>query len=160
MQYRYIGCRTCDHKSSIPNDWAWVTDWRVYKLDGDVVFPMLVSDMWCDDCEALTISESWPDDVQIDMNLRRYTKDIDSFRRGENPIFVNANLVAVYLACVHVAAKCVERVPYARLLPTMLTWAAGGGATVSAAQAACMELDVLTTLEWRLAPNFVRKEDD
>ena len=33
-------------------------------------------------------------------------------------------------------------------------------ALVSAAQAACMELDVLTTLEWRLAPNFVRKEDD
>lgn len=96
MQYRYIGCRTCDHKSSIPNDWAWVTDWRVYKLDGDVVFPMSVSTMWCDDCEALTISEKWPDEVQINMELRKYAKSIDRFRRGETAIFMNANLVTVY----------------------------------------------------------------
>ena len=69
-----------------------------------------------------------------------------------------SRLVSVYLACVHVAAKCVERVPYARLLPTMLTWAAGG-ATVSPAVAACVELDVLQALEWRLGPFFAAKEN-
>ena len=62
-------------------------------------------------------------------------------------------LAGLYLACVHVAAKNVERVPYARLLPAMLAWARGG-APVPAAEAAVLELDVLTALEWRLGPFF------
>ena len=65
-----------------------------------------------------------------------------------------AALDALWLACVLVAAKNVERVPFSRLLPTMLGWLRGASSPAPAAAAAALELDVLVALEWRLGPFF------
>ena len=64
-----------------------------------------------------------------------------------------ARLAAVFLACVHVAAKNVDAVPYRRLLGTMLANLYGLDG-VPAAAAAALELDVLVGLGWRLGPYF------
>jgi hypothetical protein len=64
-----------------------------------------------------------------------------------------ARLAAVYLACVHVAAKNVDTVPYRCLLATMLANLCGVEG-VSPAAAAALELDVLVGLGWRLGPFF------
>jgi hypothetical protein len=61
-------------------------------------------------------------------------------------------LSAVHLACIYVAAKNVEFVPYKRLLQTMLSHV--HGCEVSAEAAAGLELEVLQGLDWRLGPFY------
>ena len=61
-------------------------------------------------------------------------------------------LTAVHLACIYVAAKNVEYVPYKRLLQTMLSHV--HGCEVSAEAAAALEVEVLQGLDWRLGPFF------
>ena len=69
------------------------------------------------------------------------------------PSTSRTRLSAVYLACVHVAAKNIDTVPYRRLLATMLANLYGVPAIPPAA-AASLELDVLVGLGWRLGPYF------
>ncbi|CAK0782514.1 hypothetical protein CVIRNUC_005732 [Coccomyxa viridis] len=61
-------------------------------------------------------------------------------------------LTAVHLACIYIAAKNVEFVPYKRLLSTMLSHIYNGEPPQDAAPQ--LELEVLHALEWRLGPFF------
>lgn len=61
-------------------------------------------------------------------------------------------VLQVHLACIYVAAKNVEYVPYKRLLQTMLSHV--HGCEVSPEAAAALELEVLQGLDWRLGPFF------
>ena len=61
-------------------------------------------------------------------------------------------LTAVHLACIYIAAKNVEFVPYKRLLSTMLSHIYNGEPPADAAPQ--LELEVLHALEWRLGPFF------
>lgn len=65
-------------------------------------------------------------------------------------------LTAVHLACIYVAAKNVEFVPYKKLLSTMLSHV--HHREVPANAAAELELEVLEALNWRLGP-FYRPAD-
>lgn len=61
-------------------------------------------------------------------------------------------LTAVHLACIYIAAKNVEFVPYKRLLSTMLSHIYNGEPPQDAAPQ--LELEVLHALDWRLGPFF------
>lgn len=64
-------------------------------------------------------------------------------------------LLAVHLACIYIAAKNVEVVPYKHLLKTMLERL--HGVPISAKQAERLELEVLMALDWRLGPYFLHR---
>ena len=66
------------------------------------------------------------------------------------------HLLAVLMACVLLAAKNNERVPYRRLLPTLLQ--ALAARELPPASSAALELDVLVALEWRLGPFYSAEE--
>ncbi|BDA45319.1 hypothetical protein COCOBI_07-1060 [Coccomyxa sp. Obi] len=61
-------------------------------------------------------------------------------------------LTAIHLACIYIAAKNVEFVPYKKLLSTMLSHV--HNREVPANAAAELELEVLQALQWRLGPFF------
>ncbi len=61
-------------------------------------------------------------------------------------------LTAIHLACIYIAAKNVEFVPYKKLLSTMLSHV--HNREVAATAAADLELEVLQALQWRLGPFF------
>ena len=61
-------------------------------------------------------------------------------------------LISVHLACVYLAAKNAEYVPYRKLLQTMLSHV--HGRPIPAAQAEELELKCLISLEWRLGPFY------
>ncbi|KAK9901355.1 hypothetical protein WJX75_008219 [Coccomyxa subellipsoidea] len=61
-------------------------------------------------------------------------------------------LTAIHLACIYIAAKNVEFVPYKKLLSTMLSHV--HNQEVAANAAADLELEVLQALQWRLGPFF------
>ncbi|KAK9905479.1 hypothetical protein WJX75_000657 [Coccomyxa subellipsoidea] len=61
-------------------------------------------------------------------------------------------LTAIHLACIYIAAKNVEFVPYKKLLSTMLSHV--HNREVPANAAADLELEVLQALQWRLGPFY------
>ncbi|EIE20355.1 hypothetical protein COCSUDRAFT_48484 [Coccomyxa subellipsoidea C-169] len=61
-------------------------------------------------------------------------------------------LTAIHLACIYIAAKNVEFVPYKKLLSTMLSHV--HNREVHTTAAAELELEVLQALQWRLGPFF------